>query len=128
REAMYSRTVALGGKSGLGPRGLARGVDPRPFTTYSFSVFGLKRTDVGYMPVGMKPSGLALPGALTLKTATLFASALATNSIWPFGVRARLFGVLPLGALGYRAHAMVSRFLPSARRMTLTLVELAHAT
>src|SRR5438105_1920233 len=101
---------------------------PRPLAMYSFLSSGLTRTEVGYMPVGMKPSGLALPGVLTLKTATLLASALVTNSSSPPGVSARLFGVLPLGAFGYRAQLIVSSGLAVARSMTLTWVELLHAT
>lgn len=60
----------------------------------------LKRTAVGYMPVGMKPSGRLLPGWATVNTATLFAPELATNSIVPSGVRLMLHGVLPDGAFG----------------------------
>src|SRR5262249_40247956 len=100
RPAIYCRTVALRGASGFGPCGLARGEQPRPSAMYSRLSIGLKRTDVGYMPAGMKPSGWALPGSPTLKTATLFALALATNRSWPSGVRHRLLGVLPVGALG----------------------------
>src|SRR5260370_16304277 len=108
RPAMYSRTVLVGGRSGLGPLGLARGVAPRPLAMYSRLSAGLKRTDVGYMPVGMKPSGLALPGTLTFKTATLLAPALATKRTSPSGVRARLLGGLPEGAGGERAQLIVS--------------------
>src|SRR4051812_6041323 len=80
------------------------------------------------MPVGMKPSGWALPGRLTLKTATLLASALVTNSSCPSGVSARLLGVLPAGALGYSAQLMVWSPLPLSASSTLTRVELAQAT
>src|SRR5690348_5706475 len=98
RPAMYWRTVRFERRSGFGPCGLAFGVVPLPLATYNFLSFGLNRTDVGYQPTGMKPSGLAWPGVATLKTARLLASALATNSIWPSGVRLRPLGVLPLGA------------------------------
>src|SRR5438874_4370833 len=75
----------------------------------------------------MKPSGFALPGWATLKTARLLASALATNRT-PSGVRLRLLGVLPAGALGYREQEMVSNALPFATSSTQTFVELAQAT
>src|ERR1700733_10603284 len=91
-------------------------------------VAALKRTLVGYQPVGMKPSALDLPRSATLSTARLLASALATNNIWPSGVRARLFGVLPDGADGYRAQLIVSSALPFSASRTLTRVELAQAT
>src|SRR5437764_12655982 len=89
---------------------------------------GLSRTEVGYQPTGMKPSGLAASRSATLKTAMLFASALATKSISPSGVRQRLFGVLPLGAFGYKEHEIVCNPRPSAGSRTLTFVELAQAT
>src|SRR6266542_1826584 len=76
----------------------------------------------------MKPIGLPLPRSSTLNTARLLASALATKSSEPSGVRQRLLGVLPAGAAGYRAQAMVCRSLPVAVSSTLTLVELAQAT
>src|SRR5262245_18300362 len=76
----------------------------------------------------MKPSGLALPGSATLNTARLFVSALATKSIFPSGVRLRLLGVFPDGAVGYSAHEIVSSPLPVLASSTLTLVELAQAT
>src|SRR3954464_5654093 len=77
----------------------------------------------------MKPRALALPGWATLNRARLLASALATRSTWPSGVRLRLPGVFPLGASGYRAQLMVSSGLPSRETSsTLTRVELAQAT
>src|SRR6478672_7041219 len=90
--------------------------------------FALNRTEVGYQPVGMKPIGRAFLGSATLSTAMLLASALATKSTSPSGVRARLLGVLPLGAPGYRAQWMVCNPLPVAVSSTLTFVELAQAT
>src|SRR5438034_7318488 len=95
RLAMYWRTVTLRGNSGSGPCGLASDIVPLPLAMYRRLSAELKRTLVGYQPVGMKPSGLAWPGAATLKTATLLASALATKSSEPSGVKHRLFGVLP---------------------------------
>src|SRR5262249_62142457 len=64
----------------------------------------------------------------TLNAATLLASALATNSICPSGVRLRLLGVFPTGAAGYSEQAIVSSPLPFATSSTLTFVELAQAT
>src|SRR5262245_31848316 len=77
----------------------------------------------------MKPIGLASPGFSTLKRARLLLSALATNSTLPSGVRLRLLGVLPEGAVGNRAQLIVSSALPSREtsRM-LTAVELAQET
>src|SRR5262249_37266337 len=46
----------------------------------------------------------------------------------PSGVRLRLFGVLPTGAVGYREQERVSRPLPVVVSSTLTFVELAQAT
>src|SRR5271154_1845303 len=96
---MYSRTVGFFGKVGSGPFGFALTDTPRPLATRMRLFNASKRTEVGYMPTGMKPSGLESPGFSTLKTARLLLSALATNRILPSGVRHRLFGVLPLGAL-----------------------------
>src|SRR5262249_55549344 len=76
----------------------------------------------------MKPRDFALPRSATLNTARLLASALATNSICPSGVKHKLLGVLPAGADGYRAQLIVSSALPSLLSRTLTLVELAQAT
>src|SRR5262249_42546005 len=76
----------------------------------------------------MKPRGLAWPRSATLKTARLLASALATNSTCPSGVRHRLLGVLPTGADGYSEQRIVSRPLPLFASRTLTRVELAQAT
>ena len=77
----------------------------------------------------MKPSGCAWPRLATLKTATLLASALATNSSWPSGDRHKLLGVLPDGALGCRAQSIVCSGLPSfVTSRTLTRVELAQDT
>src|ERR1019366_9939422 len=80
------------------------------------------------MPTGINPRGFDAPGFSTLKTARLLLSALATKRILPSGVKHRLFGVLPLGALAYRAQLIVSSPLPSLRSMTLTRVELEQAT
>src|SRR5947208_1473717 len=79
KPAMYWRMVGLAATPGLGPWGLARDVMPLPLAIYSRLSIGLKRTEVGYQPVGMKPSGLASPARATLNTATLLASALATK-------------------------------------------------
>src|SRR2546421_12659312 len=88
----------------------------------------LKRTEVGYQPVGMKPIGCGFFGSLTLKTARLLASALATNSSLPSPDRHRLLGVLPDGDFGCRAQWSVCTASPSAASRMLTRVELAQAT
>src|ERR1700694_5275995 len=76
----------------------------------------------------MKPSDSDWPGVVTLNTARLLASALATKSIRPSGVRARLLGVLPDGASGCRAQRSVSSGLPSCpASRTLTFDELEQA-
>src|SRR5262249_23796989 len=82
----------------------------------------------GYQPVGMKPIGWTLAGSLTLNTARLLASALATNRILPSPERHRLLGVLPDGAWGERAQWSVGSAWPSAASRMLTRVELAQAT
>src|SRR5579859_346462 len=76
----------------------------------------------------MKPIGWASPGFLTLKTARLLASALATNRILPSPLRHRLLGVLPDGDCGCRAQCRVCSAWPSLASKTLTFVELAQAT
>src|SRR5262245_45627432 len=76
----------------------------------------------------MKPIDRDLPRSLTLMRATLLASALATISTSPSGVRHRLEGVLPAGDDGYSAQWIVSTGLPSAASSTSTRVELAQAT
>src|SRR5579875_537348 len=77
----------------------------------------------------MMPSGFAWPRLATPKTATLLASALATNSSWPSGDKHRLLGVLPDGAWGYRAQSIVCSGLPSrSTSRTQTRVELAQET
>src|SRR5437879_6927970 len=75
----------------------------------------------------MKPSGRPLPRSSTLKTARLLASALATNSSLPSGVRLKLLGVLPAGASGYREADRVCKDFPLLASSTLTFVELAQA-
>ena len=55
---------------------------------------------MGYQPAGMKPKGFASFGSVTLNTAMLFASALATKSSTPSGLKERLLGVFPAGTFG----------------------------
>src|SRR5712691_11414880 len=88
--AMYSRVVWFGGSNGFGPCGFASGVVPLPLAMYSFLSAALYRTEVGYQPEGMRPRGCDLPGSAVLKTAMLLASAFATKSICPSGVRLKL--------------------------------------
>src|SRR6185436_12484209 len=95
---MYSRTER-GGPSGTGPCRFVFGESPFPFATRMFPASS-KRTDVGCHPVGMNPSDLAFPGSDTLNTARLLLSALATSRNVPSFDKARLVGVLPLGAFG----------------------------
>src|SRR5262245_6818571 len=76
----------------------------------------------------MNPSGMAFIGFATLNTATLLASALATNSIWPSGEMDKLDGVLPLGPRGCNAQLSVCSVLPLLGSRTVIAVELAHAT
>src|SRR5438874_6714738 len=97
---MYCSVGSFLRRSGFGPCGLARDCSPLPLATYIRWSAGLNRTEVGYQPTGIKPRGLALPGSATLKTARLLASALAMNRSLPSGVRLRLFGVFPAGAVG----------------------------
>src|SRR5580704_16082450 len=76
----------------------------------------------------MKPIGCTSSGFLTLNTAILLASALATKRILPSPDRHRLFGVLPDGAFGYKAQFSVCRDCPSFASTTLTVVEFEQAT
>ncbi len=86
------------------------------------------RTEVGYQPTGMKPSGALAPGSLTLTTARLLVLALATNSIDSSGESASELGVLPEGALGSMAVPIVSIGLPASVSITVTVLRLALAT
>ena len=86
------------------------------------------RTEVGYQPAGMKPSGLLPPRSLTLATATSLVLALATKRISPSEVRASELGVLPGGALGSIAVPIVSTAFPSPVSKTDTVFRLALAT
>ncbi len=86
------------------------------------------RTDVGYQPTGMKPSGVLTPGSLTLTTATSLVLALATKSTDSSGERLSELGVLPEGALGSIAVPMTSTPLPASVSKTETVFRLALAT
>ncbi len=86
------------------------------------------RTEVGYQPTGMKPSGPLAPGSLTLTTARLLVLALATKSIDSSGESASELGVLPEGALGSMAVPIVSTALPASVSITVTVLRLALAT
>ena len=86
-------------------------------------------TDVGYQPTGTHPSTLLRsPGFVTSTTATVLLSALATSSLVPSGDRARLFGVVPTGALGYNATEICSFAERDARSTTHTAFVFAQAT
>src|SRR5258705_13257342 len=108
--------------------GLASGAVPFPFAIKSFLPSGVTRTLVGYHPAGMNPRERLLPGVPTSKTATQLLSALATKSVFSSGESARLLGVEPEGALGYRAAHMVSMALPVVVSRTVTVFRLALAT
>ena len=97
---IYSSFFTIFFSSGLGPLRLALEVKPLPLATKMQSAAAEIRTEVGYQPTGKKPSERLCPRCETSKTATLLASALATHSVLPFGARARLSGVLPLGTFG----------------------------
>src|SRR5438445_1381066 len=88
------------GITGFGPSGFARDSIPLPLATRICLSSGVNRTEVGYQPAGMKPSERLLPRSVTSIIATLLLSALATSSALPLDERARLFGVLPVGASG----------------------------
>src|SRR6266545_6229254 len=101
---------------------------PFPLATSRCLPSGVTRTEVGYQPTGMKPSERLLPGALTSNTAMLLLSALATNSVFSSGDKARLFGVEPGGRPGYSEAESVSSVLPLSVSSTVTLFRAALAT
>src|SRR4051812_44780912 len=76
----------------------------------------------------MNPRERLFPGVPTSKTATQLLSALATKSVFSSGESARLLGVEPEGAWGYRAAQMVSTALPVVVSRTVTVFLLALAT
>src|SRR2546430_1532256 len=82
------------------------------------------RTDVGYQPVGMNPSGELPPTSSTLTTATSLVLALATNRTFSSGESASELGVLPDGALGSIAVPIVSTALPASVSKTVTVFRL----
>ena len=86
------------------------------------------RTEVGYQPAGMNPSGVLSPGSLTLTTARSLVLALATNRTDSSGESASELGVLPGGALGSIAVPIVSTALPASVSKTVTVLRLALAT
>src|ERR1041384_6290416 len=98
---MYCSIVPAGFFTpGCGPGGLGLDVRPWPFATSKWRPSGVTRTEVGYHPTGMNPSGRARPSRLTSNTATSLLQALATNRVFSSGVRARLLGVEPGGDFG----------------------------
>src|SRR2546421_1561310 len=128
RPPMYSRTLAGGSLPGCGPLRFAFEMMPFPLATSRCRPSGVTRTEVGYQPTGMKPSERLLPGVRTSKTATLLLSALATNSVFPSGASARLFGVEPGGKPGYNEAIRVSSGFPVSVSITVTLFRAALAT
>src|SRR5258708_30705535 len=107
RPAMYS-TLPVVLTAGFGPSGLAFDMPPLPLAISSLRPSGVTRTEVGYQPLGMKPSDRLLPGSATSNTATAFSVALATNSSLSSGERARPAGGSPGGRLGGDPAAAVS--------------------
>src|SRR5215813_12347524 len=101
---------------------------PLPLATSKRLPSGVTRTEVGYQPVGMKPSERLLPGRLISNTATIFTFALATNRNRSSGDNARLLGVEPGGEFGKSAAQIVSIFLPVAASSSVTVFRLALAT
>src|ERR1044071_1306943 len=128
RPPMYSRTVAGASRPGCGPFRFDREISPFPLATSSRLPSGVTRTDVGYQPTGMNPSERLLPGTPTSNTARLLLSALATNSVFSSGDRARLLGVEPGGRPGCRDAVNVSSVLPVPVSNTVTLFRAALAT
>src|SRR5512136_287528 len=85
---------------GWGPRGLACGESPLPFSTRKLAASFATATAVGYQPTGTKPLTSAFPGFAMSATATVLLSAHAISSVLPSGETARAFGVEPGGAFG----------------------------
>src|SRR5262245_24735047 len=73
---------------------------PLPLATITRLPSAVVVTNVGYQPVGKKPSIRLLPCSSMSTTAIELLSALATYSVSPSGDNANEFGVLPAGALG----------------------------
>ena len=113
---------------GLGPSRLARELCPLPLATKIVLPSRETRTEVGYQPVGMKPSGVLAPGSLTFTTARLLVLALATKRIDSSAESASELGVQPGGRVGSMAVPIVSMALPAAVSITLTELRLALAT
>src|SRR5690349_24844324 len=93
---------------GWGPRGFGSLVKPLPFRTKNRDPSRAHTTDVGYQPTGTHPSTLLAPGLVTSTMATVLLSAFATSNRPPSGDSARLFGVVPTGAFGYKATEICS--------------------
>ena len=81
RPPIYSLIVAGGSRlPGCGPCRLDFELRPLPLATSSCLPSGVTRTDVGYQPTGIKPSGRLFPGFETSKTARLLLHALAIKA------------------------------------------------
>ena len=85
---------------GCGPFRFGFEIRPLPLATSNCLPSGVTRTDVGYQPTGINPSGRLFPEFETSKTARLLLQALAIKSSAPSGDKARLFGVEPGGDAG----------------------------
>ena len=116
----------ISGHAPLNPDGsLAK---PLPFKTKKRDPSRANMTEVGYQPTGTHPSTVLPHGLVTSTTATVLLSALATSSLVPSGDNARLFGVVPTGALGYNATEICSFADRVAKSTTHTAFVFAHAT
>ena len=104
----------------VSPRLLGLGVNPCMLTTSSRSSSGVRRTEEGYQPVGMKPSARPCPLTLTSNTATLLLSAFATKRQPPSRDSARLSGVEPGRSAGVNEDERVSSARPVSASSTVT--------
>src|SRR5690349_8597992 len=109
---MYSRVRSSPPlTTGLGPSRFALELAPLPLAMKRVLPSRATRTEVGYQPAGMNPSGALEPGSLTLTTATSLVLALATNRTDSSGDSASELGVQPAGALGSMAVPITSSAL-----------------
>ena len=103
-------------------------MSPFPFSTNNASRRAKTAPMSGYQPTGIQPSTRLAPAVFTSTMATVLLSALATSIIVPSGDSARLFGVVPTGALGYSATEICSFAVFDCWSMTHTAFVFAHAT
>src|SRR5262249_40012211 len=113
---------------GFGPCGLAAEATPLPLATKIRLPSLLALTEVGYQPVGMKPSTSLLPRLATSTTATSLLSAFAMWSVFSSGESATALGVLPMGDFGCSAVEIASISFICSVETTETVLLLALAT